>query len=74
MAKSKKSSKKKRNNNRPVQQNTSAEVQQTVETAKPMKQKSQSDKPLFMRILMLTIAVVMVLGLVIGTVAGAAGF
>lgn len=37
------------------------------------KQPHPSDKPLYMRILMLTIAVVMVLGIVVGAVAGAAG-
>jgi hypothetical protein len=31
-------------------------------------QKNKSDKPLFMRILMLTIAAVMILGLVVGSV------
>ncbi len=76
MAKSKKSSKKRHSSGRPVpQQNAAAAEAQKPEElrAKPMKQKTQSDKPLVMRIVMLTIAVVMVLGIVIGTVAGSAG-
>lgn len=35
-----------------------------------MPQKQKSDKPLFLRIVMVAIAAVMILGLVIGTVAG----
>lgn len=37
---------------------------------KQMPQKQKSDKPLFLRIVMVAIAAVMILGLVIGTVAG----
>lgn len=77
LAKSKKKNNKKKNPNPRPQQNIQSAQASPAEPerkAMPARQQSASDKPLFMRIAMLTIAVVMLLGLVIGTVAGAAGF
>ena len=43
------------------------------ESIDPPVRRSGSDKPLFMRIVMLAIAAVMILGIVVGAVAGNAG-
>lgn len=43
------------------------------ESIDPPIRRSGSDKPLFMRIVMLAIAAVMILGIVVGAVAGNAG-
>lgn len=75
MAKSKKKNKKHIGSPKPADtaQTVQMQEQQEKKKAYAQPQKYQSDKPLFLRIIMLAIAAVMILGIVVSAAAGSAG-
>lgn len=75
MAKSKKKNKKRSGSPKPAGSAQTAQAQEQQEEKKVYAQPAgyRSDKPLYLRIIMLAIAAVMILGIVIGAVAGNAG-
>lgn len=75
MAKSKKKNKKRSGAPQTAKAAQTAQAQEQQEEKKAYAQPTgyHSDKPLYLRIIMLAIAAVMILGIVIGAVAGNAG-